>query len=191
MAIVPQASGLSSMPNKLMAHEKVGWIIQAFGILGLLAFAWLAVVVAPPGSTESGAPDLRLAFISLAAAQVLIIYLGIAIKRHRARNGGIVFGALLLIAFPIGTVIGTYILWNLMKRWGEGVAVETPWEALRNGPVRSARYSAPGRRRFGGNSQLTPARSGWKALFGEGRRSSLRSRTGLSRSTRLLMRRVG
>jgi hypothetical protein len=49
----------------------------------------------------------------------LLLITNKAIEDHKywARIGGIIFGAILLIGFPILTALGIYILWGLIKGW--------------------------------------------------------------------------
>ena len=105
------------MSKRLMPHEKAGWVIQVFGIMAVATFVTFAVIIAPRGSTDPATLDLRIGLISAAILPLFAIYLGAAVKQHRARTVGIAFGATLLIIFPVGTVIGAYIVWNLARKW--------------------------------------------------------------------------
>src|SRR5262245_16854321 len=130
------------MSKRLMPHERAGWVIQIFGIMAVLTFLALAVMIAPLRSTDPASLDLRLGLISVAILPLFVIYLGTAVKQHRARTAAIAFGITLLIIFPVGTVIGAYIVWNLSGKREDGVAVETRRDLSRKGILR--RMFGPG-----------------------------------------------
>ncbi len=59
------------------------------------------------------------ALVFLIVLPVFMFYISNAIKEHKiwGRNSGIVLGILYLFGFPIGTVVGAYILWKLIWGW--------------------------------------------------------------------------
>ncbi len=59
------------------------------------------------------------ALVFLIVFPVFMFYISAAIKEHKiwGRNSGIVLGILYLFGFPIGTVVGAYILWKLIWGW--------------------------------------------------------------------------
>jgi MFS family permease len=101
-----------------MPHERVGLTLQVFGAFGFLLFAAISVAIAYSERNERDTADSVLpAMVCLAIGPLLIVYLGAAIKRHRARAAGIVVGLFMSLAFPVGTIVGGYIIWNLVKNW--------------------------------------------------------------------------
>ena len=108
-------------------YEKAG---RLFRILGWLSLAFGAIAIAFPlftlSSEISQAPVSS--FIPLLSLVVIIVLMsilqlkvGAAIKEHKdwGRIAGIILGCIQLIGFPIGTIIGAYILWCLIKGWDE------------------------------------------------------------------------
>ncbi len=53
------------------------------------------------------------------AFNYFLFALGKAIKEHKewGRKVGIGYGAIQLLGFPLGTLLGAYILWCLIKGW--------------------------------------------------------------------------
>ena len=60
-------------------------------------------------------PLLSLAVVVIAMS-ILQLKVGEAIKEHKdwGRTAGIILGAIQLFGFPVGTIIGAYILWCLI-----------------------------------------------------------------------------
>ena len=110
------------MLKALPPHEKAGRLIRAFGWIGIIWFIGICVAIALPVVAQKTAPPasayLGLLFILWPLA---LFALGNAVKARKswARNLGIAFGALILLVFPLGTIIGPFILFYLIKdgRW--------------------------------------------------------------------------
>ena len=97
-----------------------GRTIQILGILSALTLgSFLLMILRDPDQPFLGA------LLAILIMQVLIIYLGHAVKQHRLRTAAITYGAFLLAVFPVGTILGLYIIWNLAKKWDETSAQAT------------------------------------------------------------------
>ena len=119
------------MGDKLKGYEKAGRVIRLFGWIGLVASIAIAAAVAIP-SMASGktAQGLLVGGAILAIVGCFAwfqLFLGQSIKEHKdwARTVGIVLSVLQLFGFPIGTLVGGYVLWQLIKGWDEPPA-QTP-----------------------------------------------------------------
>ncbi|MGC4119873.1 MAG: hypothetical protein QM765_35910 [Myxococcales bacterium] len=100
-------------------------------ILGSLFIAWAAIQAlatvfvssfAPPPTETLGWTVARWA---LAALNVLVYTLvGLKLRAHdpRVRVFAIAFSALALLSFPLGTALGAYGLWALLRRPAEAAA---------------------------------------------------------------------
>jgi hypothetical protein len=116
----------------MATHVKVLAVISlalgSAGILGALfvslLFGVLASVVGASADPDAGVGVAVLGLTGTALAAYLLVTSAVAIacgwgllKRRRwARILGIVFGAILLIMFPLGTVLGIYALWVLFSK---------------------------------------------------------------------------
>ena len=108
-------------------YERAG---RLFRLLGWLSLIFGAIAIAVPILTSpseisqvpivSLIPLLSLALI-VVVMSILQLKVGTAIKEHKdwGRTVGIILGCIQLIGFPIGTIIGAYILWCLIKGWNE------------------------------------------------------------------------
>ncbi|WDP90451.1 MAG: hypothetical protein HUN04_12400 [Desulfobacter sp.] len=111
----------------MKSHEKVARLITFLGILVSIAFFLVVLVIIPSTLRKLHAGDfepLLLDILYLSAIGGLLIFnfkLSSAIAAHKnwGRYAGIVFGVLSLLTFPIGTIIGVYVLWHLIRRWQE------------------------------------------------------------------------
>src|SRR6266568_3116534 len=110
------------MSNQLMPYEKAGRAIQLLAWLQVVAFAGIVAAIAIPFYAQHKTIDPR-AFLALLfiALPALYFAIGKAIKEHKewGRNAGIIVGTLMLVGFPLGTIIGAYILWCLIKGWDQ------------------------------------------------------------------------
>ncbi len=108
------------MGAQLMPYEKAGRVIRLLAWLQVVAFIGIVAAVAIPFFAQHKSIDPRV-FLALLfiAFPALYLAIGKAIKEHKewGRNGGIIIGALMLVGFPIGTIIGAYLLWCLIKGW--------------------------------------------------------------------------
>ena len=113
----------SSMPG----YVKAGRVMRFLGWIG--AFVMICVVIAIVagmlGSAKKMPPSgwfaIPLVFVIGGASCWFQLFLGQAVKNHKewARTVGIILSALQLFAFPLGTLIGAYILWQLWKGWDD------------------------------------------------------------------------
>ena len=109
-------------------YEKAG---RLFRLLGWLTLILGAVSIAVPLLTTEIPTDASIPLSSLVPLISLTLVLigmcilqlkvGSAIKEHKdwGRTVGIILGIIQLIGFPVGTIIGAYILWCLVKGWNE------------------------------------------------------------------------
>ena len=106
-------------------HIKIlGVIYIAFGALGILAALLLFIGITTEGLLSANRETL---LISASAATAVAIFLalistlaifggeGLLRRRSWARVLVIVLGCLYLPSFPLGTAVGIYTLWALMK----------------------------------------------------------------------------
>lgn len=91
-------------------------------ILGVLFVAWAliqavgAVVMAVTGRADVAWPAL--AVVATVAIVAAYAYVGARLiaRDGRMRTPAIVLSALLLISFPVGTALGIYGLWSLLRK---------------------------------------------------------------------------
>ena len=101
----------------------VGTLYIALGVFGVLASLILFIVMASgaviPTNQETGVTNLALtiAGVCLLLLAIPSIIGGIGLVQHRpwARPLVIFLAAINLISFPLGTVVGAYALWVLLK----------------------------------------------------------------------------
>ena len=115
------------MAKKLKLYEKAGRVIRLLAWIsgiGVLAVAAAVIIplIANKGQAETG--SIIVVVIVLALIVLFVFFqlaLGTAIKQHKewGRNVGIAYGVLLLFGFPIGTIVGAYILYCLIKGWDQ------------------------------------------------------------------------
>jgi O-antigen/teichoic acid export membrane protein len=115
------------MAKKLKLYEKSGRVIRLMAwISGIsvlaIAAATLIPLLAKPQPTQAG--PIAVVVIVLALIVLFVFFqlaLGAAIKQHKewGRNVGIAYGVLCLFGFPIGTIVGAYVLYCLIKGWGQ------------------------------------------------------------------------
>ncbi len=107
------------------AYEKAGRLIRLLAWIEIIAsVAIVAAIVLPSiaGSTREAIPvEMYILFLFLALLAFFLLTLGKAVKEHKpwGRVVGIIYGILLLTGFPLGTVLGVYILWCLIKGWDD------------------------------------------------------------------------
>lgn len=115
------------MAKKLKLYEKAGRVIRLMAwISGISVLAIAAAVIIPlvakPQPAEAG--PIVVAVIVPALIVLFVFFqlaLGSAIKRHEewGRKVGIGYGVILLFGFPIGTFVGIYVLYCLIKGWDQ------------------------------------------------------------------------
>jgi hypothetical protein len=114
----------------------VAWIFIAGGIIGLIGAAGLSVAFGFAARAAGAAGDedaaLGRAILGLTGIALTIVLVALSIPsvacgwgllrtRNWARLLGIVLAALALTAFPIGTIVGVYVIWVLFR-----IETETP-----------------------------------------------------------------
>jgi hypothetical protein len=101
---------------------KVIYIIS--GGLALLAALGVATMLTGIGAASAGIEGFMVlsgigvfvaAFLAILAAPSLLLAYGLHHRRPWARILGLVLGALNLLAFPLGTLIGVYTIFILVK----------------------------------------------------------------------------
>jgi len=123
------------MARKLMPYERagrsfvvLGWFFLTITIIitilvSLMIPAMLAVKQSPDRVAAGEQPvdivEPIVILLVLFGVSIFQMYLGKAIKAHKewSRMVGIILAFLALFAFPIGTLIGGYILWWLIGGW--------------------------------------------------------------------------
>jgi hypothetical protein len=103
----------------LLPYEKAGRIFKVLAWIQVAGTVLLGITEL--ASSKPVSPELMgvLAFLIIVTAAMF--YTSAAIMRH-ARHGrvlGIIFGSLMLFWLPIGTIVGAWALWYLIKGWGE------------------------------------------------------------------------
>lgn len=115
------------MHDKLKGYEKAGRAIILFGsiiliaTIGIVAAVIIPVFLGGKGLQDPSAVKALLISLLLFCIAIFHFVLGKAIKEHKewGRVVGTVLGFLQLFGFPIGTIIGAYVLWCLIKGWDD------------------------------------------------------------------------
>ena len=113
-------------------HVKIIGILDiVFGVLGVLAGIGLMIAfmagaagVGVSGEQGAGGAAAVLASVGLFGGIIIIgmsafeIIVGIKLKAHKswARIAQIIFGALSLTGFPVGTALGVYYIWAMTNK---------------------------------------------------------------------------
>ena len=102
--------------GKLLPHQKAGRVIRLMAWLAVLGTVGIgAAVLLPALSTGGGLPFELVILLGLFAALVVgLFFVAGAVLRHRTwgRFAGIAYGLIALAGFPIGTIVGLYVLWK-------------------------------------------------------------------------------
>lgn len=100
-----------------------GLVIQATAWLSGIATLFVLAGVALTWSQDGTAPSPALLVVMLLAAVLsgTVVFLGKAVTQRQAwaRKAGYAYGLLTLLFVPIGTIVGGYVLWQLIYHWGE------------------------------------------------------------------------
>jgi len=91
-------------------------------ILGMLYIAWAALQLAGAiglaiwGELEIAVPWLY--WLSTVVVAIAYAWVGWRLRLHdpRVRVAAILLGVLALLSFPVGTALGVYALWSLLRR---------------------------------------------------------------------------
>ena len=92
-------------------HRVISWLCLVF----LAAIAYL--LFAPPANINRAAFAYSL-LIALAFLAHHVTARGALEAKPWARIASIVLAVLMLVAFPIGTIVGIYLLVNTLRPWG-------------------------------------------------------------------------
>ena len=93
--------------RKILGTLYVVWaVVQLVGAIGIQMY----------GHMEIAVPWLY--WLSTAIVSIAYAWVGVRLRRHdpRVRVAAILLGVLALLSFPVGTVLGIYALWSLLKR---------------------------------------------------------------------------
>ena len=106
----------------LLPHQKAGRVIRLMAVLGAVSIVGIGVAVLLP----VGPPPVELVVLwSVGLALIVaLFFVASAIMRYKVwgRYAGIAYGLLSLVGFPLGTLIGAYVLWQLVFGWSKGAA---------------------------------------------------------------------
>lgn len=111
------------------AHRRAARVVGLLAWMAALATVLTAVAILMPTLTAPSGdvpPDLLL-LVALSGAATTALFrlkLGLQAGRPWARYAGLACGTLALVAFPLGTIAGCYLWWQLLFRW-----TDTPAEA--------------------------------------------------------------
>ncbi|MGD8380192.1 MAG: hypothetical protein PVJ40_03370 [Gammaproteobacteria bacterium] len=108
------------MNRKLLPYEKAGRVFRLLGwiqvgLFLLIFFGFLLSVLAH----DAGATKDAWIMLVFLVSPVFYLTLGRAIMDHKpwGKTVGIILGVIMLFGFPIGTLIGGYVLLSLMNGW--------------------------------------------------------------------------
>lgn len=112
------------MSSNLLPHEKAGRVIRLLSYLAIIACLGIAAAIAIPQLNAPSPTKIPMwqifgIFAGVLLFPAFLFYLGGAVKQHEpwARIVGIIYGVLLLSGFPIGTIVGIYLIWLLGFKW--------------------------------------------------------------------------
>lgn len=94
-------------------HKRIlGTLYIAWAVLSLVA----SVAMALYGGAELAIPWLY--WLSTVVVAIAYAWVGFRLREHdpRVRVAAILLGVLALISFPVGTVLGIYALWAMLRR---------------------------------------------------------------------------
>ena len=123
------------MSEKLLPYEKAARLIRLVAWLQLIAIFGIMAAIAIPMIFERNLPGPQFIFaLLLILLPVFQLYLGSAIKDHKpwGRAVGIALGMIFLFGFPIGTIVGSFIIWYLVRGWDSPPSSkdDRPWNLL-------------------------------------------------------------
>lgn len=105
------------MRNTSFSYASAGRTLQAVSFLQAIAI--LIAILLPIFSANVPVGTTVYLLLLLLAIPIFLFFLGKSIKQHKkwARIVGMICSGILLFGFPIGTVIGGYILLGLVYGW--------------------------------------------------------------------------
>lgn len=116
--------------RKLQPYERAARVIRLLALLQLLAgLGIVAAVLIPMVDSDQGGVSVGfIGFLVIVCVGLpaLVLCIARAVSRHEgwARIAGLVYGVLLLLGFPLGTIAGLYIIWGLGPNWAESDVTE-------------------------------------------------------------------
>ena len=124
------------MAGALYPHERAARVMRLVGWVSLVLGAAAVVAVFFPSFEAHKALTgvfwvIALLMVGLPALMIVIAQ-GRFAQKPWARTAGIVYVVFALFGFPIGTIIGIYVLWQLRKGWPvDSPAYVSPWARKR------------------------------------------------------------
>jgi len=110
------------MKLEMTPYVRAGRVIRLMGWLSLVAVLGIFVSIIIPEVVQHKTPPVAI-FIVLIVLIIPIfqLILAKAVMEHRkwARTAGIIYGIICLFGFPVGTLIGAFILGGLGKGWDD------------------------------------------------------------------------
>lgn len=114
--------------NPVMHHATGGRPPYRRAALIFKILGWIAAVISGFstfvifGQLETGATSLAgffglLVFVGATTGSLFAIHAGLERQKHWARIWAILYAIAFLFAFPIGTVLGAYVIWCLTAAW--------------------------------------------------------------------------
>jgi len=109
------------MSGKLTPCEKAGRVIRLIAWIQIATIIGLMTAMVIPIFAEHKTPHVTIILALPFLIPLLYFKVGKAIKEHKnwGRTVGIIMGILMIPVLPIGTLIGAYILWCLIKGWDQ------------------------------------------------------------------------
>jgi hypothetical protein len=117
-------------PRGLLPHQKAARVIRLMAFLQLMMVVGIGAAMLLPVWSSGGRIDASLMIVVIVlaglAVGVFLIAAGVMRRAGWARAAGILYGVLLLSGVPIGTLVGLYVLWQLVFGWSEGAGEAPP-----------------------------------------------------------------
>ncbi len=109
------------MSSQLKGYEKAGRAFKLIGWVMIILTTLFAIVALPSFVRTHRTAFLGFSLVIVWMINGLTIFLGQSILKHKewARVAGMILSALQLLAFPVGTLIGAYVLYHLFKGWND------------------------------------------------------------------------
>ena len=109
------------MGLQLKGYEKAGRVFKLVGWVIIILTVLFAIAAFPSFQRTHKIGTLVSSLPVVLIFNGFLIFLGKSICQHKdwARGVGIMVGTLQLLMFPIGTQIGAYVLYHLIKGWND------------------------------------------------------------------------